>query len=171
SPSALDPSLAPEGTHLFWLAAFVPYTFRDGRHWDQAKEEVADRLLETVGRVAPNVPGSLVARQVLSPLDWQRRTGNLNGNADHLDTGIDQMLGNRPSPDLSGYKTPIRGLYLSGAGTHPGGGITGDPGRNAAREYLRDRGLLPRPSGLQAGRRLARLGRLALAIHGVARGL
>ncbi|MGH2410364.1 MAG: phytoene desaturase family protein [Chloroflexota bacterium] len=165
APSALDPSLAPKGTHLFWLAAFVPYQWRDGSDWDQMKERVADQLLATVGAVAPNVPGSLKARQVVSPLDWQRRTGNLGGNADHLDTGIDQMLANRPSPDLSGYRTPIRGLYLSGAGTHPGGGITGGPGRNTAREYLRDRGVLPRPSLPRAWRRLSRLGRLAQALH------
>ncbi|HEY8285334.1 MAG TPA: NAD(P)/FAD-dependent oxidoreductase [Chloroflexota bacterium] len=170
APSALDPSLAPLGTHLLWLAAFVPYQWRDGSHWNQMKEQVADQLLATVGAVAPNVPGSLIARQVLSPLDWHRRTGNLGGNADHLDTGIDQMLGNRPSPDLSGYRTPVRGLYLSGAGTHPGGGITGGPGRNTAREYLRDRGLLPRPSLIQAGRRISRLSRIALAVHGVGRG-
>ena len=170
APSALDPSLAPEGTHLLWLAAFVPYQWRDGSEWDQMKERVADQLLTTVGTVAPNVPGSLVARQVLSPLDWQRRTGNLNGNADHLDTGIDQMLGNRPSPDLSGYRTPIRGLYLTGAGTHPGGGITGGPGRNTARVYLRDRGVLPRSGPRRTGRRLFQLGRIAVALHGMGRG-
>ncbi|HXT37268.1 MAG TPA: NAD(P)/FAD-dependent oxidoreductase [Chloroflexota bacterium] len=170
APSALDPSLAPEGTHLLWLAAFVPYHWRDGSDWDQMKERVADQLLATVGTVAPNVSGSVRARQVLSPLDWQRRTGNLGGHADHLDTGIDQMLANRPSPDLSRYRTPIRGLYLSGAGTHPGGGITGGPGRNTARVYLRDRGLLPRPDIRKAGRRLSQLGRIALALHGVGRG-
>ncbi|MGH2344372.1 MAG: NAD(P)/FAD-dependent oxidoreductase, partial [Chloroflexota bacterium] len=131
------------------------------------KEEVADHFLATVGRVAPNLPGSVRARQIMSPLDWLRRTGNLCGNADHLDTGIDQMLGNRPSPALSRYRTPIRALYLTGAGTHPGGGITGNPGRNTAREFLRDRGILPRPTPIQVGRRLERLRRLA----GVARSL
>ncbi len=170
-PSMLDPSLAPAGCHVLWLAAFVPYEMADARTWDQAKDDVADHFLAALGRVAPNLPGSVRARQIMSPLDWQRRTGNLCGNADHLDTGVDQMIGNRPSPHLSRYRTPIRALYLTGAGTHPGGGITGNPGRNTAREFLRDRGLLSRPSPLQLGKRLERLRRLAVAARTLAASL
>lgn len=162
-PSLVDPSLAPPGKHTMWLAAFLPYRFADGRTWDEAKERVADRLLETIGTVAPNLPGSVRARTILSPVDWERRTGNLCGNADHLDTSIDQMLGNRPSPSLARYRTPIRNLYLTGAGTHPGGGITGGPGRNAARVIMRDLGLLERPSVKDWAARAGRARSLAAA--------
>lgn len=163
-PSVLDPGLAPPGKQVFWLASFQPFALRDGRTWDDVKEEVADHLLARVGQVAPNLPGSVLARQILSPLDWERRTDNIFGNADHLDTGIDQMLGNRPHPLLARYRTPIRGLYLSGAGTHPGGGITGGPGRNTARTVLRDLGLLEGPGLGSLPARAARLrGLLAAA--------
>ena len=162
-PSVVDPGLAPPGSHVFWLAAFLPYAFKDGRNWDERKEEVADHLLASIDRVAPGLAASVGARIVLSPVDWERRTGNTCGNADHLDTSIDQMLGNRPSPALSGYRTPIRGLYLSGAGTHPGGGITGNPGRNTARVVLRDLGLLERPGLAEIQARLTRARGLASA--------
>jgi beta-carotene ketolase (CrtO type) len=162
-PSVLDPGLAPAGKHVFWLAAFLPFALRDGRSWDDMREEVADHLLSTVGQVAPSLPGSVLARQVLTPLDWQRRTDNICGNADHLDTGIDQMLGNRPHPLLARYRTPVRGLYLTGAGTHPGGGITGGPGRNTARTVMGDLGLLERPGIRSLPVRAARLRSLAAA--------
>jgi phytoene dehydrogenase-like protein len=168
-PSVLDPSLAPPGKQLLWLAAFLPYRFRDGRGWDEMKEEAADLLLAQVDAAAPGLRRRVVARTVLSPLDWERRTGNLCGNADHLDTGIDQMLGNRPSPSIARYRTPIRGLYLTGAGTHPGGGITGQPGRNTARVALGDLGLLQRPALQQVAQRAERLRELVGAARALRR--
>jgi beta-carotene ketolase (CrtO type) len=99
----------------------------------------------------------------MSPLDWHRRTGNLFGNADHIDTTIDQMLGNRPSPLVARYRTPIRALYLTGAGTHPGGGITGGPGRNTAQVVMRDLGLAERPSAREIGSKVKRVVALARA--------
>ena len=140
-PSALDPSLATDGLHVMWLAAFVPYTLSGGREWDAVKEEAGDLMLRQVAAVAPDLPSTVLSRVIMSPLDWHRKTGNLFGNADHVDTGIDQMLGNRPSPLVARYTTPIRQLYLTGAGTHPGGGITGTPGRNTARTVLAELGL------------------------------
>lgn len=140
-PSVTDHTLAPPGGHTLWVAAFVPWSLRDGRTWDDVKEEMADRALAVLAAYAPNLPGLVKGRVVLSPLDWARRTGNIVGSADHVDQTLDQMLGNRPSPRLSGYRTPISGLYLTGAGTHPGGGISGVPGRNTARLVLRDLGL------------------------------
>ena len=163
-PSVLDPTLAPSGKHVMWLAAFLPFTFRDGRTWDEMKEPAIDHLLATIAEVAPDIREKVVSRTILSPLDWERRTGNLNGNADHLDTSIDQMLGNRPSPDLARYRTPIQALYLTGSGTHPGGGITGGPGRNAAREVLRDFGLLERPGLRSLPKRAGQLRDLASAM-------
>ncbi len=140
-PSTTDPSLAPPGGHTLWVAAFVPWQLRDGRSWDAVKEEVADRLLALLAEYAPGLSALVRGRVVLSPLDWARRTGNLAGSADHVDQSLDQMLGNRPTPRLAGYTTPIKGLYLTGAGTHPGGGINGIPGRNTARLVLRRLGL------------------------------
>jgi beta-carotene ketolase (CrtO type) len=168
-PSALDPTLAPAGRQVLWLAAFVPFALREGGSWDEQRDRVADHLLATLGDVAPNLPGSVLGRQVLTPLDWQRRTGNLSGNADHLDTSLDQMLGSRPLPALSGYRTPLRGLYLTGAGTHPGGGITGRPGRNTARVVLRDLGLLATPPLQRLAEKARRLGALAEAVRALQR--
>lgn len=139
-PSLTDPSLAPPDGQTLWIAAFVPWRLRDGRSWDDAREEMADRLLAALAAQAPGLPSLVRGRVVLSPLDWARRTGNLAGSADHVDMTLDQMLGNRPSPRLAHYRTPIRGLYLTGAGTHPGGGISGLPARNTARVVLRDAG-------------------------------
>jgi len=163
-PSLTDPSLAPPGGHTLWIAAFVPWRLRDGRSWDNAREEMADRLLAALAAHAPGLPSLVRGRVVLSPLDWARRTGNLVGSADHVDMTLDQMLGNRPSPRLAHYRTPIRGLYLTGAGTHPGGGISGVPARNTAHVVLRDLGC----SGWTARRICVRdmAGRAGLAVRG-----
>jgi beta-carotene ketolase (CrtO type) len=162
-PSALDSSLAPDGLHVLWLAAFVPYMLSDERSWDDVKDEAGDLMLRHVGVTVPGVEKTVLARTIMSPLDWHRRTGNLFGNADHIDTGIDQMLGNRPSPLISRYRTPIRSLYLTGAGTHPGGGITGAPGRNTARTVLADLGLLERAGMRDFKARTGRVWSLARA--------
>lgn len=146
-PSTTDAALAPGGVHTLWLAAFVPWKLRDGRAWDDVKDEMADRALAVLAAYAPDLPGLVRGRVVMSPLDWARRTGNLAGSADHVDQTLDQMLGNRPSPRLAGYRTPIRGLYLTGAGTHPGGGVSGISGRNTAQAVLRDLGGRGHPPG------------------------
>jgi beta-carotene ketolase (CrtO type) len=141
-PSITDPTLAPSGAHTLWVATYVPWQLRDGRSWDEAKEEMAERLLAALAKHAPGLPGLVRGHIALSPLDWARRTGNLAGSADHVDMTVDQLFGGRPSPRLAGYRTPIQGLYLTGAGTHPGGGISGLPGRNTARVVLQDLGAL-----------------------------
>ncbi|MDB5076506.1 MAG: NAD(P)/FAD-dependent oxidoreductase [Chloroflexi bacterium] len=156
-PSVLDPSQAPKGKHVFWTAAFVPYVLSNGRTWDQIKEEAGDLMLQHIGKVAPNLVDSVEARCIMTPFDWYRRTNNVYGNADHIDTSVDQMLGNRPSPLVARYRTPIRALYLTGAGTHPGGGITGGPGHNTAQVVMRDLGLSERPGMRELVNKAARL--------------
>ncbi|MEI6502999.1 MAG: hypothetical protein WCP21_18475, partial [Armatimonadota bacterium] len=111
-----------------------------GQSWDEIAEQTADQVVDTFCRYAPNVKQSILGRLVTTPLDWQRLTDNLNGCAWHVDMEIHQAWGLRPLPELSQYRTPLQGLYLTGSGVHPGGGITGMPGRNAALEVLRDRG-------------------------------
>jgi phytoene dehydrogenase-like protein len=143
--SVLDPSLAPNGGHTLWVSSFAPYRRRDGRSWDDTKREFADRMLDVLSCYTPNVRDVIVASELTSPLDWHRRTGSLHGNPNHLDMTLDQILGYRPLPELRDYHTPIDGLYLSGSGTHPGGGMSGNPGYNTARAILQDLGLLPPP--------------------------
>jgi phytoene dehydrogenase-like protein len=137
-PSVHDPSLAPEGAHVVTLGVrSQPYELAEGT-WDEHRERVADRVIEHVGRFLPNLPGSVVHRQVLSPLDLERRFALTGGHHLHGDMSPDQLFFLRPIRGYGDYRTPIRHLYLCGAGTHPGGGVTGANGRNAAREILRD---------------------------------
>lgn len=139
----LDPSLAPPGKHTLWLSQFAPFELADGRSWDQVKESVADRVVDTFCRYAPNTRQAVLGRRITSPLDWYRLTDNPRGCPWHVDMELHQAWGLRPLPELSRYRTPIADLYLTGSGVHPGGGITGLPGRNAAREVLRDLGHRP----------------------------
>ena len=138
--TALDPSLAPEGQHTLWLSQFAPFRLAEGRSWEDIKEHTADRALETFARYAPNTKHAVLGRLITSPLDWRRLTDNTNGCAWHVDMEMHQAWGFRPLPELSRYRTPIPNLYLTGSGAHPGGGITGLPGRNAALEILKDMG-------------------------------
>ena len=136
--SNVDPTLAPAGRHVMTcFVQFVPYRLRDGT-WDEKRELLGDRVLATIAEYAPNVPRSVVARHVLTPLDLERTYGLTEGNIFHGDLSIDQLFFMRPVPGWAGYRTPVNGLYLCGAGAHPGGGVTGAPGRNAARVVLRD---------------------------------
>lgn len=138
-PTTKDPTLAPDGRHI--LSAFVqyaPYRLEEGRTWDGERDALGDRVVETIGHYAPNVPGAVVHRQVITPLDLEREYGLVGGNIFHGEMSLDQLFSLRPTPGLAGYRTPIRGLYLCGSGTHPGGGVMGAPGRNAARVVLRD---------------------------------
>jgi phytoene dehydrogenase-like protein len=138
-PSTLDDTLAPPGRHVASL--FVQHVaphLPDGRSWDDAKEEFADLVIDTVGRHAPNFRASLIARQVLSPKDLERRFGLVDGDIFHGQLSLDQLYSARPVLGYACYRMPLAGLYLCGSGAHPGGGVTGLPGRNAALEILRD---------------------------------
>jgi phytoene dehydrogenase-like protein len=136
--SNADGSLAPPGTHILTcFVQYVPYKLREG-DWDGNRELLGDRVVKKIAEYAPNVPGSIVTRQVLTPLDLERIYGLTEGNIFHGDLRLEQLFFMRPVPGWAQYRTPIRGLYLCGAGAHPGGGVTGAPGRNAARQALRD---------------------------------
>jgi phytoene dehydrogenase-like protein len=138
-PSALDPSLAPEGKHVITLGfRSQPYRLADS-NWDAERDRVADRLLAEVGEMIPNLESSIIAREVLTPLDLERTLALTGGHHLHGDMSPDQLGPLRPAPGLGGYATTIGGLYLCGAGTHPGGGVTGANGRNCATRVLRDR--------------------------------
>lgn len=136
--TGLDPTMAPAGKHALGLHAWVPYRLADGRSWEEAKEEMAMRMLSEYRRYAPNLDGKLIAWAARSPTDWETLTDNPRGNNFHVDFVPHQVFGFRPLPELSDYRTPIRRLYLSGAGTHPGPAITGLPGHNTASAVLED---------------------------------
>ena len=138
-PSVVDDSLAPKGQHVASLfCQHVAPTLPDGRSWDGHREEVADLMINTVTKFAPNFSASVIARQIHSPLDLERKFGLIGGDIFHGALSLDQLFSARPVLGYGDYRTPIRGLYQCGAGTHPGGGVTGIPGHNAAREILRD---------------------------------
>ena len=136
--SNADASLAPPGKHILTcFVQYVPYRLRQG-NWDEKRELLGDRVVKKIAEYAPNVPEAIVARQVLTPLDLERTYGLTEGNIFHGDLRLEQLFFMRPVPGWSQYRTPIDGLYLCGAGAHPGGGVTGAPGRNAAHQALRD---------------------------------
>jgi phytoene dehydrogenase-like protein len=136
--SALDPDLATPGRHvLTTFVQYLPYKPAEG-DWDQHREWLGRRVVEIIGQYAPNVPGAVVGRDVITPLDLERRFGITEGNIFHGDIRLDQLFFMRPLPGWAHYRTPIDSLYLCGAGTHPGGGVTGAPGYNAARAILKD---------------------------------
>jgi beta-carotene ketolase (CrtO type) len=137
-PSAADPSQCPPGKATLWASAFVPAVFTDGAGWPGANEKAADMVFETLEHFAPGITASVVGRKVTGPSDWEGRLGNPAGNPNHLDMTIDQLFSLRPAPGFSRYRTPVPGLYLSGAGTHPGGGVHGMPGKLAAFAVLGD---------------------------------
>jgi beta-carotene ketolase (CrtO type) len=142
-PTMRDPSMAPAGKHTLWIEFFAPYQIAGaqdglkGTGWTEAlKNQVADRVLDKLADYAPNLKSAILARHVESPPELEERVGVLKGNYYHLDMTLDQMMCFRPLPELANYKTPIAGLFLTGAGTHPGGSISGMPGRNCARVFL-----------------------------------
>ena len=141
-PSVVDDSLAPPGMHVASL--FCQHAHPDlsevleGRTWDDARDEVADLMIDTVNRVAPNFKASVLGRRALSPLDLEREFGLVGGDIFHGALALDQLFSARPVLGHGNYRSPIRGLYMCGSGTHPGGGVTGVPGYNAAREILKD---------------------------------
>ena len=136
--SNADDSLAPAGKHILTcFVQYVPYRLKHGT-WDENRELLGDRVVKKIAEYAPNVAGAVIARQVLTPLDLERTYGLTEGNIFHGDLRLDQLFFMRPVAGWSQYQTPIRGLYLCGAGAHPGGGVTGAPGHNAARQVIRD---------------------------------
>ena len=136
--SVMDPSLAPPGKFTLSIySQYSPYHLRKG-DWDDRKESVGDTILDTLARFAPNVPHAVEAREVISPLDMEREWGLPGGCIYQTDMTPDQLFSFRPLPGWSGYRTPVRGLYLCGSSAHPGGGVTGAPGRNAAMVVLDD---------------------------------
>lgn len=145
-PTMLDPSMAPAGKHTAWIEFFAPYqiagaegTGLKGTGWtDELKNKVADRVIDKLADYSPNVKDSIIARRVESPAELAERLGSYKGNYYHIDMTLDQMVFFRPLPELANYKTPIEGLFLTGAGTHPGGSISGMPGRNCARIFLHE---------------------------------
>ena len=138
-PSSVDRTLAPEGQHVMNLfVQYAPYKLADGKSWDDIKEDFADRCIELLARYAPNVPGAILHRQVLSPLDLERLLGLTGGHIMQGAMTPQQLFSMRPVAGWADHRTPIKGLYLCGAASHPGGGVLGACGRNAAAEILRD---------------------------------
>ncbi|HXX85372.1 MAG TPA: NAD(P)/FAD-dependent oxidoreductase [Casimicrobiaceae bacterium] len=138
-PSLVDASLAPAGKHVASLfCQHANPQLPDGRSWDEASAQVADLMIATVDRHAPNFASRVIARKVLSPLDLEREFGLSGGDIFHGALSLDQLFSARPVLGHGNYRGPLTGLYMCGAGTHPGGGVSGVPGHNAAREILRD---------------------------------
>ncbi len=136
--SVLDPTVAPPGKHtLSVYVQYTPYRLASG-NWDELREAYADRVFETLADYAPNVPHAVLAREVLTPLDLERRFGLTEAHQSHGEMGPDQSFSFRPVPGWSNYRMPLKGLYLCGAGTHPGGGVMGAPGYNGAHAVLED---------------------------------
>jgi beta-carotene ketolase (CrtO type) len=139
-PSTLEPGWAPEGKAVIWLSTFVPWKPAGGEWTANLLERAADLTWKTARKAlgAEIAPGE---HELTGPDEWVARHGNPGANPNHVEMSIDQLMSMRPSPSLSGYSTPIDGLYLTGAGTHPGGGITGVPGRNSAHVVMAKLGL------------------------------
>ena len=137
-PTTKDPDLAPDGKHV--LTAFVqyaPYELADGT-WDDEREAFGDRVVQKISEYAPGFDDSVLHREVLTPVDLEQRFGLVGGNIFHGEMSLDQLFAFRPAQRASGYSTPVEGLYLCGSGTHPGGGVMGAPGHNAAAVVMRD---------------------------------
>jgi phytoene dehydrogenase-like protein len=138
-PSTLDDTLAPEGKHVMSLFCqhFNP-NLPDGISWDDIREEVADHIIDYVNQYAPNFRDSIIGRQIKSPLDLEREFGLIGGDIFHGVLAFDQMYSMRPTSGYADYRMPVRNLFLCGSGAHPGGGVSGCPGHNAAREIIKD---------------------------------
>ncbi|QIG80162.1 phytoene desaturase family protein [Stakelama tenebrarum] len=136
-PSTVDDTLAPEGQHVasLFCQQFAPQ-LPDGRSWDDEREMAADLIIDTVEKYAPGFKASVIARQLHSPLDLERKFGLVNGDIMHGNMSLDQLWSARPVLGNGAYRGPVKGLFMCGAGTHPGGGVTGAPGHNAAQEIL-----------------------------------
>ena len=140
-PSVLDDSLAPPGAHVasLFCQQFAP-TLPDGSSWDDHREAAADAVIDRMTALAPNFKGAILGRMILSPLDLERKLALTGGDIFHGSLSLDQLYAARPALGHGDYRSPVKGLYMCGSGTHPGGGVTGAPGHNAAHEILRDLG-------------------------------
>ena len=137
-PSVVDRTVAPDGMHLMSMfVQYAPYSLREGS-WETERERFADRCIDVLAEYAPNIKRAIVARQVLTPVDIERRYALTGGNIFQGAMSLGQLFFLRPVPGYANYRTPLRGLYMCGAATHPGGGVMGACGMNAAREILRD---------------------------------
>ena len=138
-PSTLDDTLAPRGKHVASLfCQHVAPQLPAGESWDAHREAVADLMIDTVNAYAPNFKAAVLGRQIMSPLDLERTFGLIGGDISHGTLSLDQLFCARPMLGYGNYRGPLQGLYMCGAGTHPGGGVTGAAGHNAAREILSD---------------------------------
>ena len=144
-PTTVDDSLAPPGQHIasLFCQQFAPQ-LPNGKSWDDVREDVADHIIDTVTQHAPNFKGAVLARQIHSPMDLERKFGLIGGDIFHGHMSLDQLYSARPMLGYGDYRSPIPGLYMCGSGTHPGGGVTGAPGHNAAHEILKDRSMMGR---------------------------
>jgi phytoene dehydrogenase-like protein len=137
-PSITDPSLAPPEQHVMSVnVQFAPFKLKSG-DWNSQRDALGDAVTKTLAEYAPNLPGLILHRQVITPLDLEDTYALTGGHIYHGELGLDQLFTLRPLLGWARYRTPIRGLYLCGSGTHPGSGLTGASGRNAARQILRD---------------------------------
>jgi phytoene dehydrogenase-like protein len=142
-PTLVDPSMAPPGKHVMsCFVQYAPYHLEEGEGtWDERREDFADAVIDTIAERAPNIRDLILHRQVLSPLDLEREFGLTEGNIFQGELSLEQLFFSRPVPGWARYRTPVRGLWLCGSATHPGGGIMGAPGRIAALELLRGRSI------------------------------
>ena len=137
-PSLSDPSLAPERAQVMSInVQYAPYKLKEG-DWNSRREGFGDTVVDMFSNYAPNLKEMIVGRQVITPLDLEQTYGLTGGHIFHGEQALDQFFTFRPLIGWAQYRTPIKGLYLCGAGTHPGGGVTGGPGANAAREIIKD---------------------------------
>jgi phytoene dehydrogenase-like protein len=141
-PTLVDPAMAPPGKHVMsCFVQYAPYHLADGAEWDDAaRERFGDTVIDTIAERAPNIRDLIVGRQVLTPLDIERRIGLTEGNIFQGELSLEQLFFNRPVPGWARFRTPIDDLWICGSGAHPGGGLMGAPGRIAALELLRERG-------------------------------
>ena len=137
-PSLADPDLAPPGRHVMSMTVqYAPYHLGDKVWDDDQRQTLGERVINTLAEYAPDIHDVVLHCRVLTPLDLEQIYGLPEGNANHGEMTLDQFFHMRPVPGYARYRTPVAGLYMCGAGAHPGGGVTGIPGRNAAREILK----------------------------------
>jgi phytoene dehydrogenase-like protein len=140
-PSLTDPSVAPPGKHVMsCFVQYAPYHLKEEGGWDAHRDAFGDTVVNTIAQYAPNIKDLILHRQVLTPLDIERDFGLSEGNIFQGELTLEQLFFLRPAPGWAQYKTPIRGLYMCGSATHPGGGIMGAPGRNAAMRIIKETG-------------------------------
>ncbi|HEX2910501.1 MAG TPA: NAD(P)/FAD-dependent oxidoreductase [Chloroflexia bacterium] len=164
TPSVIDPSLAPPGKQVLYIWAQThPYRLANGENWPDIRQREADKCLQVVDNFAPGIRDAVIGQYIKTPPDLEEIGGLVRGNLMHVDMSIGQMFMFRPLPELANYRTPVSGLYLTGASTHPGGGVSGAPGYNTAQVVLSDLKHGTR-NGLSTGQRLSRAGAFAVGV-------